>query len=140
MEKKRRRGGGVIKQVLRWARFARRETLLSALGSPVISGLLQPSWHISHQLITRAILTNWAEASVNPSSRRSRCSFFQWLGEGRGGAGLIRADCVSEDDSRHCWWFESKNNLSEVWAEPGSDAVIIGGSLGEESCGLVLHI
>lgn len=52
----------------------------------------------------------------------------------------VHADCVSEDDSRHWWWFLSKNNLSEVWAEPESDTVIIGGSPGEESCGLVLHI
>ena len=32
-------------------------------------------------------------------------------------------------------WYLSKNNLSEVAAEPESDTVIIGGALGEESCG-----
>lgn len=59
---------------------------------------------------------------------------------GGGAAGAVHADRVSEDDSRRCWWFGSKNNLSEVWAEPESDAVIIGGSAGEESCGFVLHV
>lgn len=32
-------------------------------------------------------------------------------------------------------WYLSKNNLSEVAAEPGPDTVIIGGAPGEESCG-----
>lgn len=37
-------------------------------------------------------------------------------------------------------WYLSKNNLSEVAAVLQSDTVIIGGVLGEESCGLELNI